>query len=163
MDAAGANKNGEKDLAILYPERSDTIAGKVVVVREFSFTESLRYAAQIAALCDAMTGVALRGELEDLDSLRLVFGERHEQVMQLIAVASDQPEEWVRDLDAENGERLLLLWWGVIADFFLRRVLLSVQFQKLRELRTRVGQTSLPASSKPGTTVPDSAATRAGS
>lgn len=159
MSAEATNKDGENDLAILYPERTATIADRVLVMREFSFTESLRHAAPIAALCDAMTAVALDGNLHDLDNLRVAFGQQADAVLQLIAVCSDQPLAWVASLDAQSGEDLMLLWWGVNADFFLRRVLLSVQFRKLRELRTPAGPMSLPTSSPPATTAPGSPAT----
>lgn len=142
------NQDGD-DLAILHPERHASIAGVAVVMREYSFAESLRLHASITALTDAMADVALAGNFHDLDSLRGAFGEHGETVMELIAIACDQPLAWVRGLSADDGDALHLLWWSVNDSFFLRRVLLSVQLHKVRELD---GLTSLPASSAPGTT-----------
>jgi hypothetical protein len=156
MGEAANPKDGAGDLAILYPERHASIAGVAIIMREYSFAESLRHAGAIQAFTDAITGIALGGNLHDLDSLRLVFGEQSEHVMALIAVACDQPLAWVQALNAQDGEQLLMLWWGTNADFFLQRVLLSVQLRKLREI---AGPTSTPPSSPPATGRPTSAAT----
>jgi hypothetical protein len=151
---------GASDLATLFPERTTTIADRVVVMREYSFVESLHLSAPIAGLVDAMAGVALAGNFHDIDSLRTAFGEQADNVLQLIAAACDQPLGWVQALDAASGEQLMLLWWGVNTDFFLRRVLQSVQLAKLREVQAIVGPTSSPHSSMPDTTPPDLATTR---
>lgn len=144
-----SNKDGGQDLAILHPEREAIIAGVPVVMREYSWAESLRHHEIIDALSDAMSGVALQGNFHDLDSLRGAFGDNGDILFRLIAVVSDQPVEWISTLDATAGDELFLLWWGVNADFFLRRVLRSVQLAKVREL---AGLTSSPASSGPDTT-----------
>jgi hypothetical protein len=150
------NKDGGQDLAILEPDRHAVIGGVAVVMREYTFAESLRLHALITALTDAMTGVALAGDFNDLDSLRGAFGDNAEHVMQLIAVACDQPLAWVQSLSADDGDALQMLWWAVNDTFFLRRVLLSVQLHKVRELD---GLTSSPPSSAPGMTRETSPAT----
>lgn len=144
-----SNKDGEQDLAILEPDRHATIAGVAVVMREYTLSESLHLHALITKLTDAMTDVALAGDFNDLDSLRGAFGDNAENVMQLIAMACDQPLAWVQSLGATDGDELQMLWWGVNDSFFLRRVLLSVRFRKVRELD---GLTSSPPSLTPGTT-----------
>jgi hypothetical protein len=159
MAGSASNTDGEHDLAILYPERTDTIADQRVVMRELSFTESLEHGRAIQALVDAMTNVALDGTLHDLDSLRGVLSAQRTNLQTLIAVCSDLPLAWVATLSATEGERLLLLWWSVNADFFLTRVLLSVQARKLRAIGTPAGPTSSPRSSPPDTTVTASAIT----
>jgi hypothetical protein len=150
-----ANPEGAGDLAILHPERAATIAGVALVVREYTFAESLRHQALVSALCDAMTGVALTGEFHDMDSLRAAFGDNADILLRLVAIACDQPLAWVQGLSAIDGEQLFLLWWSVNADFFLRRVLLSVQLHKVRQLD---GPTS-PASSLPTGMMPAGLAT----
>lgn len=127
------DKDGQNDLAVLFPDRHSTIAGVPVTMREYSFLESLEHHACIAAFSDAITGIALAGDFADLDSLRSAFGQCRDQVIELIALACDQPVAWVRGLGADDGEALMMLWWGVNAHFFLRRVLLSVQLRKQRE------------------------------
>ncbi|WP_458068633.1 DUF6631 family protein [Rhodanobacter sp. BL-MT-08] len=155
MTQPNSNNDGENDLAILYPERSAIIAGVAVTMREYTFAESLKHHALIAALSDAMTGIALKGQFADLDSLRAAFGEQADAVMALIAIASDQPVDWVTSLGADDGEQLHMLWWSVNSDFFLKRVLLSVQLAKVREVG---GAMFSPPSPPPGTGTRDSSA-----
>lgn len=157
------NMDGESDLAILYPERTAEIAGRVVVMSELTFAESLRLGAAIAALVEAMGDLGLRSALHDLDTLRVVFADRYEEVLILAAESSHEPLEWVRGLSAGDGEQLLLLWWAVNSPFFLQRVLTHVQLALLRKVGARDGQTSSPRSSKPATTRSASATTPAGS
>ena len=145
------------DLDVLYPERVAVIAGRQVTMREYSFVESLQHAAPIAGLTDAMVGVALAGNFHDLDSLRNAFGSQWASVIDLIALACDQPASWVSSLGAQDGEQLFLLWWSVNADFFLRRVLLGVQLRKVREAG---GPTFTPPSSPLDTAPATSAGTR---
>lgn len=153
---ADAPTDGAGDLAILHPEREATIAGVAVVMREYGFAESLRHNALVVALSDALTGVALAGTFHDLDSLRHAFGDNGDILLRLIAIACDQPLQWIEGLGALDGEQLFLLWWSVNADFFLRRVLLSVQLRKVRELD---GLMSSAPSLPPGTTPGSSATT----
>jgi len=137
------------DLAILFPERHVTVAGVDITMREYGFAESLQHAGLIAKLTDAIAAVALRRDFHDLDSLREAFGACHAEVRELIAIACDQPLDWVSGLKAAEGEVLMALWWDVNTDFFLRRVLQSVRLRKLREV---AGLTSSAPSSPMGTT-----------
>lgn len=159
MSVSAKPEDGESDLAILFPGRTATIAERIVVMRELNFVESLQHGAQIASLAEAMSAVALQGQLDDLDSLRQVLADRHEQVLDLITVSCDQEPAWIRNLDANDGENLLLLWWGVNANFFLRRVLTRVQLELLRKVGARDGQTSSRPSSGQATTRSASATT----
>lgn len=162
MSETISTKGGEGDLAILFPERNDDVAGVAVVMREYGFHESLKLHADIAALTDAMTDIALAGDFRDLDSLRAAFGAQGDSVERLIAAACDQPVAWVAGLKAQDGERLMMLWWEVNADFFLRRVLTSVQLGMVRKLQAVVpsdGPTPSPLSSMQDTTPGNSAST----
>lgn len=150
-------QDGQDDLAILHPDRPAEIAGVKLTMREYRFAEALALHAPIARFTDAFTQVALDGNFADLDSLRSVFGERQDDVVQLIAAACDQPPEWVASLSAEEGENLLLLWWSVNSPFFVRRVLLSVGLAKARE--PLGGPTSSSGSSLTGTAPPTSPST----
>lgn len=155
-NATSQRKDGQDDLAILFPDRSPTIAGVALTMREYRFVESLEHHALIARFTDAITGLALQGDFADLDSLRSTFGEFRDEVVDLIALSCDQPAEWVGSLDAVDGEQLMMVWWTVNAPFFLRRVLLSVGLRKARELP---GATSSPSSSPTGTAPTTSAGT----
>lgn len=148
-----SNKDGAQDAAILHSDRVTTIAGVALVVREYTFAETLRHAGLINALTDAMADIAVAGNFHDLDSLRAAFGENGDILMRLIAVSCDQPLAWVQELGGNDGEDLFMVWWGVNSDFFLRRVLLSVQLRKARQLH---GPTSSPPSPLQGSEMPGS-------
>lgn len=147
------DKDGVQDATILAPEREAVIAGVPVVMREYTFAETLRHGAMITALTDAMADIAMAGKFSDLDSLRSAFGENGDILLRLIAVASDQPLAWVQGVCGIEADTLFMLWWEVNADFFLRRVLLSVQLRKVRE---HAGLTSSPPSLLPGSAPPGS-------
>lgn len=151
---------GMGDLDILYPEQRATIAGRAVVMREYSFAETLQLAQPIAALSDALTGVAMAQAFHDMDSLRGAFGAQGDAMLTLIAAACDQPRPWVAQLSGNDGESLMLMWWGVNYAFFLRRVLTSVQLLKARQLQEAGGVTSSPASSPLDMTRDSSPSTR---
>jgi hypothetical protein len=159
MRLPDSNADCAKDDAILFPERIETIAGVVVTMREYTFAESLKHHALVNALSDAMTEVAIEGKFNDLDSLRAAFGDNGQILLRLIAIACDQPLAWIEGLGAADGEILFMLWWGVNSDFFLRRVLLSVQLRKVREIGDSDGLTSSPPSRLPGMTPPGSPGT----
>ena len=148
---------GQDDLAILFPERSATIAGVAITMREYSFVETLEHHARIARLTDAITGIALRGDFADLDSLRGAFGDCRADIVDLMALACDQPAAWIIGLNADDGEHLMMLWWAVNSGFFLRRVLLSVGMRKAREFD---GEMSSAPTSPTATPPPTSDGTR---
>lgn len=152
-----AGQDGEDDLAILHPERKEDVAGVSIVMREYSYVESLELAQPIADLTDAICGLVLAGTFEDLDSLRVVFGANANQIIALMAIACDQPATWVGGLDADDGELLQMLWWGVNARFFLRRVLVSLQ---IRRNRKSGSPTSMAPSLAPAMTRTPSETTR---
>lgn len=149
-------QDGEQDLAILYPERTATIAGVQVTMREYSFAEGLRLHALVSPIVDAIKAVTLGGELADVDALRAVFGEHADAVMQLIATACNQPLDWVQSLNDESGHDLQLLWWAVNGPFFVRRVRESLLVHRLK---ASAGLTSTPRSSATATPPAPSATT----
>lgn len=150
-------QDGDNDLAILHPERKTDVAGVHIVMREYSYVESLEFAEPIAALTDAIAGLVLAGTFEDLDSLRIVFGAHAAQVITLVATACDQDAAWVHDLGADDGELLQMLWWGVNAHFFLRRVLATLQIRRNRKSGSPI---PMAPSSAPAMTRTPSGSTR---
>lgn len=148
---------GEGDLAILFPERTATIAGVAVVMREYSFMESMKLHALITPLVEGMVGLLLGDALPFDDALRPIFGDHADDVVTLIATACDQPREWVAGLGDEDGTQLRLLWWEVNGDFFGRRVRESLV---LHQLRASAGQTFSSSSLAPDSTPTPSATKR---
>lgn len=140
--------DGEDDLAILHPERSATIAGVAVVMREYGFVEGMRLNALVVPIVAGMAVMLDTGDLTDLNQLGQVFADNADGVAALIAAACDQPQAWVESLDDDSGRALHLLWWSVNAPFFGRRLVDSVVVRQLQEC---AGLTSMPPSLVPAT------------
>lgn len=153
------SQHAEKDLGVLYPERQAEIAGRLIVMHELTFEQSLRMGRSIKALVDAMAQIGLDRQLHDIDSLRGAFADQYDDLVALIAICCGEEAQWVRTLDATSGEQLQLLWWAVNSSFFLQRVLTTVQLELLRKVGARDGLTSSPCSSRPATTRSGSVAT----
>ena len=157
--AAPASGDGADDLAILYPERRQTIAGVAVTMREYGFVEGVQLAPLVEAVVGALTDVASAGDRLAPNALRPALAAHPDAVIALIAVACDQPEAWVRSLTDRDGQALMLLWWVTNADFFVRRVIEAVTVRQME--RASAGSTPTPPSSAPGTTLESSASTPA--
>lgn len=127
----GAAKEGEGDLAILFPDRTRTIAGVTLTMREYGLVESLLLDARIQRVAEALGSAAQGGAQLTAAALRPVFAQCHDDVVELIAAACDQPVPWVANLRAADGQPLLMLWWVVNADFFVQRVIESIAVARI--------------------------------
>jgi hypothetical protein len=142
---------GADDLAVLLPDGVLTFGKKQIVVREYTLSESLLLRAVFAPLVESLRDAGDR--LNDLDGILDVLAAHHDTVMQLVAVACDQPEDWVRGLGNADGETLLFTWWVVNADFFVRQ--LRRLAQKAAAQKASAGQTSSQPSPPTDTTQND--------
>src|SRR5579883_165198 len=86
---ASSQTDGADDWAILYPQRTATIAGREITIREYSFAESFEiYALAQPLLADLTDAAALAGDV----SWNVVMGvlARHGAVvMELVSRAAD--------------------------------------------------------------------------
>jgi len=136
-------QEGDDDVAILFPERSTTIAGVPVTMREYRWVEGMRMQALIAPIIDKLAVLAEQEKLMEAACLDAVFTDHADDLPLLIATACDQSVEWVETLNDVDGRNLRLLWWIVNIPFFVPRVsdrLLA------RQLAALDGPTSSPAS-----------------
>ncbi len=147
-----------EDLAILYPERTATIAGRAVTMREYGFAESFGvYVLAEPLLADLTDAVALR-EGVAWTTVIGALAKHGDVVMQLVAKAADVDLDWVQGLRDADGQALLMLWWGVNGPFFVRRVVTALAIAAAAK-RASAGRTSTPASSPTDTTPAPSDAT----
>lgn len=156
------NKDGQDDLAILHPERQQTVAGRDLTMREYGYVESLQHGALVSAVVAALKPLVASGGLEDINALRAAFASCGDATLALQAIACDQPEAWVRGLSAKDGSALFMLWWTVNGPFFADRLVETVAWQRgMQEARRRAsdGATSTPPSLPPATTSTASADT----
>lgn len=150
-------RDGEDDLAILFPERQAPVAGVTVTMREFRWVEGLRLQALIGPIVTKLCELAEQDHLMESASLEALFAEHATALPLLIATACDQPVEWVESLSDEDGRKLRLLWWTVNVPFFVTRVSERLIAHQLNQLD---GSTSSPSSSVPDMTPNDLGSTR---
>lgn len=130
------------ELAILQPSRTLPLGDRSVRVRELGFFESLRLNESIAALVGDLVQLTDDGNV-DLGRLHRVCALHPDATVELLAQASDQSVGWVHSLNAAHGDLLLLTFWAVNADFFLQRLLSTLELQRQAQPET-TGPASLP-------------------
>lgn len=154
-----------EDLEILHPERTFTVAGEEITVREYGFVEGLRLRSQAAPLLDSLCQI-MTGDGLSLEQVLDILAEHHQVTLALLAQAIDRDVAWLeRDsVSQEDGHALLMTWWSVNGPFLLR----SVQRRRMAEMVAErvkrnpdafAGATSTAPSSPMGTTRTASAAT----
>jgi hypothetical protein len=144
------------DLAILHPDRTLTLGGRAITLREYGFFEGLdvadRAAAFIADLILASDDGALR-----YAHVRRLFG-RHRAVIPAIAAqAGDVEVAWLEALPPDDLELYLATWFAVNAAFFVREVLAELRETQLREAQRLLAGASAGAISSPDSPPPDTA------
>lgn len=144
--AASAAVAPASDLEVLHPERSATIAGRSVTVREYGFIEGLRLQTLFAPFADDLYAGLKSGGGAQLDEIIESVGRHADLIAELIAISADVEVEWVRGLDDADGSNLMFLWWTVNAPFFMRRVLGRLTTERVLA-KARAGATSMPSSS----------------
>ena len=136
--------DGRDDLSVLHPEREVEIAGRQLVVREYSFIESLQLRPQTDCIVNALyAAFKMRDKLSGDDVLD-ALAPHADAVAALAARAADVDEGWVRQLSPIDGENLALTWWTVNRDLFVMR---ATRRLRLDQVKATDGQTSTPASS----------------
>jgi hypothetical protein len=163
MDETIDNKDGQDDLVILHPERRQVIDGRDITMREYGYVESLQLGAPVSDVVAALRPLVAAGQLDDINALRGAFAGCVAATVILQAVASDQPEVWVRGLSARDGNALSMLWWSVNGPFFVDRLIETIAWQRGLDAARRKavdGATSTPSSSPTATTSTASDATR---
>lgn len=122
--AAPKGAAGVNDLDVLQPDRQVTIGGEIITVREYRFWEGLQVRAKAAPFFhDLFALFDQAGAAPSFDDISDLLGQHQEDTIVLVAQACGKPVEWIRELDDEDGEALLITWWLANAGFFTRRVL----------------------------------------
>ena len=148
---------GADDLQVLHPERSATIAGRELVVREYGFIEGLGLRPTVQPLLDDLYAQISGGGVPALEQILVMLGQHHQLIQELVATAADVEPEWVAGLNQYDGHLLLMMWWGANGPFYVRSVLNRVVAEKA-EAAVRAGRTSTPPLSPPDTESPSTSA-----
>ncbi len=170
---AEAQPDPAEELAIIKGQTEVQLSdGRTVTVREYrAFFEGLKVDA-IAAGFEADLAAALDGmqptEPGALLQLGAVFGAHPGVLIELLAMATDLEHEDIQCLPDADGQTLLVTWWGLNANFFMRRVVLAMAAQRRaqavqadREAKAaKLADYQEQAKSLSGSSARDSASTR---
>jgi hypothetical protein len=140
-----AKNAGRDDLQVIAPDRTLRIDGRDVIVREYRFLEGLRLQAVAEPLVAQLAELALQEQSLPPEKLDAVIAQHPEDVVQMIALACDQPADWVANLHGVPAENLFAAWWTVNAGFFVRRVQQRVLQRQMQASAGRVSSSPSPA------------------
>ena len=113
-----------EELAILFPDRQAKIGGRLVTVREYTFSEGLLLAPAAKPFLDSLYSlVTAGGSAPTLEQINDVCSLHAAVVLDLVAKSADVERPWIDTLNEEEGDLLLLMWWTANSGFFIRRVL----------------------------------------
>jgi hypothetical protein len=147
----------ENELEILHPERTVVLAGQRVTVREYGHVEWLRLLAVAAPLVDAIAAQLEAGGTPAYEEALAIVAQHIDGMAPLVCQACGMEAEAFERLNPDDGELLLMTWWGVNGRFFVQRALTKVQVrwqeQRLRGARDTARSTppSLPTATPEGT------------
>ncbi|UEA17800.1 hypothetical protein K7G92_001030 [Pasteurella canis] len=116
-------KTAKDELNILFPNANINIAGVEVEVKEYTLLQQLQHHAQLMPFIQALRNAMADKKSFSLDKLMFCISQNYQDVLELVALSTDQSVEFVQNLKGEEAESLLMLWWTVNSDFFTRKVL----------------------------------------
>jgi len=146
------------DLDILHSERYLTLSHRDLIVREYSFVEGLQLRALAKPFADALRDAIAEGETFAFERIEALIGDHYDVVLQLVAISADVDRDFINGLNDNDGNLLLMAWWGACGPFFLRQCLRQLQMAQqelaavqLASKAVSPGPSSTPASSPTAT------------
>ncbi|MGV0272047.1 DUF6631 family protein [Klebsiella michiganensis] len=146
--------DAEDELSVLLSTRNITIAGRGLVIREYTLMDMLQLGDKLDALTHSLAEV-MQTPWPPLEDVESVLRKHAGDIPELIACTVEQPIPWVALLPAGEGQTLMDLWWTQNRRFFMNAV---VRLETIRATRAKLSASA--ASSQPSSG-PDT--TRAGS
>jgi len=145
-----------EELAVLHPDRTITVGGRSITIREYGFFEGLDVADRASAFIADLIAATEDGRLR-YAQVRRLFG-RHRSVVPVIAAqAGDVEVGWLDTLAADELELYLATWFATNAAFFVREVLAEVREAQLLAAAPLADGASAGAHSSSDSPPPDSA------
>lgn len=124
-----SKKQDVNELDILFPERSATIAGRSIIVKEYSFVEGQRLLYLAEPLIRELTNLYI-GDIPSYSDIQFLVAKHIDNIIKLVAASIDQPEEWICSLKASEGELLNNIWWAVNGNFYIRSAIMAAAQKK---------------------------------
>lgn len=113
----------ENELDVLHPERELVFGARKVTVREYGHVEWLRLLPQAEPLVAAIASALEQGRDPTYEEALACLAQHIDALAPLVAQAADLSPVDHAALDPEQGELLLMTWWGVNGRFFVGRAL----------------------------------------
>lgn len=133
---AAAPPPAENELEVLHPERQLVFGTRKLTVREYGHVEWLRLLPLAEPLVAAIAAALEQGRDPTYEEALACLAQHIDALAPLIAQAAGLTPEDHAALDPEQGELLLMTWWGVNGRFFVGRALNRVAVG-LREAANR--------------------------
>lgn len=144
-------KNNEGD--ILFPERTLTLNGEKVEVREFTFREEMQ-AIMVAEEIIADLANLYKSEKEpSFQKIEKLFATHEAAFFELVSLSTGKSVEWLQALPGREGHVLLMTFWSVNSHFFIQRVVMETlaTMPTLAEKIASTSGNSSPSSSSTAT------------
>ncbi|QOF67445.1 hypothetical protein IFE17_09970 [Actinobacillus sp. GY-402] len=120
-------ETNNKELQILFPTAELTIGGEKITVKEYTLKQQLQHNAKFVPFIASLRAT-LGAKKEDfsLDELMACLSENYQDVIELVALSINKPVDFIENLNARDGEDLLMAWWCVNSDFFTRKAIAPI-------------------------------------
>ena len=159
QNPAAEEPSAAEKLASLKPDAPITLAGRKVIVREYSFFEGLEIAHRAAKFIAGMHVMCAGGDLR-YAQIRRLFGVHKDVVIPIAAQSADVEPEWVLGLKHDEAEVFMSTWFAVNSSFFVHEVIVEMRENRQRAIPTSTGTPVSPSSPAPAsatsTNSPDS-------
>ena len=129
-----ASKETKQDqLSILFPEGKEvTIRENVYCIKPFKLGELPKVLKAINPIVGVFAGLAQKNA-NMLEVVTGILSEGGDNILQLMAIATKQPQEFIDELDLDEGIEVLTAVIEVNSDFFFKKALpkMTEMIQKL--------------------------------
>ncbi|MCA0240167.1 MAG: hypothetical protein LCI02_04850 [Proteobacteria bacterium] len=141
----------ENELEVLHPERVVTLrGGRRLMVREYAHVEWLRLLAPAEPLVASIAAALEQGRDPTYEEALACLAGNIDALAPLIAQACDLDLDDYAALPPDDGELVLMAWWGANGRFFVGRALNRVAVRRQeRQARAAVQAGSDTARSTP--------------
>lgn len=122
-----SDQTENKELQILFPTAELTIGGEKIEVKEYTLKQQLQHNAKFVPFIASLRKTL--GQSQDdfnLDELMECLSANYQDVVELVALSIGKPSEFIENLNAREGEDLLMAWWCVNSDFFTRKAIAPI-------------------------------------
>ncbi|MFT0211832.1 DUF6631 family protein [Pseudomonas sp. F1_0610] len=145
-----------EELAVLFPDASIRIGEQDVSVKELRFGQQIKFNSQLAALADDLSQIngLYEGNADSINAMLDVIAQHFDAIQPVILASCEQSIDFDQ-LTGDEGEALLLTWWSVNKNFFVRRLVRPKMIKA-----ALAGDASLPLSSDTDISEPNSATTQ---